>query len=217
MRSANMKRKEKEIKVPAFDYSGVYQEKIEPHVREIEKICASYGVPCLMSFAITNNNNGTGYKNSIVHASASPTCDDRIARMMMALNGCEEKPPKEVEASIRLLRAYLTNISAVNSAIRKETQRLADDNAPRIPRLKDGNILQKMVNIAVANTRQEVPYSIIGGGRDDKDFDDIVSYAETGEDDDNGDAVYSGDGFLSDDIDYDIDDDLSSLVVVTDK
>lgn len=157
-----------------YDHTNIYHSQIEEYVQKISTICAAYGIPCLMSFAVANNNSRTQYKNTIVHASANVQClDDRISTMLMALNGCREKPPKEVESSMRYLENYLTRIQAANADIRKNTQSLAGDSAPRIPTLSHGDVLQYMVNIAIAHTQQEVPYEVLGT-EDDFDGDALL-------------------------------------------
>lgn len=61
-----MRKTDIEKPITPFDKSAVYKSHIEPLVAELMKQCTIYNIPMFVTCCVTNNENGSDYKNQCV-------------------------------------------------------------------------------------------------------------------------------------------------------
>lgn len=81
---------EQKASLTVYDKEDVYRNKIEPLVKEIEKLCTVHGIPTFMTFCIKNDKESV-YKNAGVVPNSVRTvlADDRISKHLLVCVGFE--------------------------------------------------------------------------------------------------------------------------------
>lgn len=81
-----------------YDKSSVYASDIEPLVKKLTALCYEKGLPCFVSVALSNNDEGwTDYASDLVSSDKVNVelNDDHISRHVNVLNGFHTKLPDE--------------------------------------------------------------------------------------------------------------------------
>jgi hypothetical protein len=77
-----------------FDSKEAYNQYIKDEVKKLNVLCRVYKIPFYMTFAVSNNNEGTEYV-SVAGVPNSMNCelkDDRVRKMILLQNGFEVTP-----------------------------------------------------------------------------------------------------------------------------
>lgn len=111
-----------------YSKKDVYTEKIEPLILELKNICNSERMPMFVSVATDNQPEGTTYASEVVLASTGTALtDNRIASILLSLNGFEIDYPDYIKKNIREIEEFVERTkSALPTAPIFETE-LTDD------------------------------------------------------------------------------------------
>lgn len=113
------------MKTTPFDKTAVYSEKILPLAREITALCAAFGIPAFLAFAVKNSEDGTTYDRHVVHgASQQILKEDAIRTALLKINGFDTVYPGNVMKAISVLQNYESekNRNVTYSAISKDAE-----------------------------------------------------------------------------------------------
>ena len=111
-----------------YNKKEVYEEKIEPIIRELKNVCNSERMPMFVSVATENSVEGTTYASDVVLASTGTALtDNRISSILLSLNGFEIDYPDYIKKNIREIEEFVERTkSALPTAPILETE-LTDD------------------------------------------------------------------------------------------
>lgn len=111
-----------------YSKKEVYEEKIEPIIRELKNVCNSERMPMFVSVATENSIEGTTYASDVVLASTGTALtDNRISSILLSLNGFEIDYPDYIKKNIREIEEFVERTkSALPTAPILETE-LTDD------------------------------------------------------------------------------------------
>ena len=99
-----------------YDKTDYYNSNIEPIVHELKKECGTNNIPFFITIATKNTETGTHYESDMILASAQThLTDNRISKMLLALNGVDTKLPDQVKKAKEILEEY------ISEKIKKET------------------------------------------------------------------------------------------------
>lgn len=85
-------------------------DKIEITVNDLQALCARAKVPMFISLAYKDEEKGINYDNRIVSASLEmPGYAKRINKLILAVNNCNVKLPKDIAECVSTLETWLEN------------------------------------------------------------------------------------------------------------
>lgn len=134
-----MKQTEKEKSY--YDKENEYNEKIAPLIKDLQLFCLEYRLPMFITVAVGNDENGTKYKsNVILSASGIHLTDNRIAKVLMSLNGFEQALPKNIKMALTEIIDYVYKVKGKEISSYDSTDvELTDDAISRILFLVEGD------------------------------------------------------------------------------
>lgn len=95
-----------------FDKDSVYDNELMPIIRNLKQTCNLHRIPMFITVAVANDENGTKYRNDAVHAGIKPDLkDDRIAKILLLINGFHEELPEYIKKDIREIQEYADRLS----------------------------------------------------------------------------------------------------------
>lgn len=87
-----------------------FVDKIEVTVNDLQALCSRAKVPMFISLAYTDDEDGIYYDNRIVSASLEmPGYAKRINKLILAVNDCDVKLPKDIAECVSTLETWLEN------------------------------------------------------------------------------------------------------------
>ena len=108
--------------VTPYDRKSVYKKKIAPIIAELKKVCTEEHIPMFVVAAYANDPQKTTYAKEIVHAGTGEVLkDDRIADIILKLNGFKMNHPKKIQMMISELEEYMASISSQGTQDSPET------------------------------------------------------------------------------------------------
>lgn len=110
-----------------YNKKSVYENRIEPIVRDLKVMCMAEDLPMFVSVAVKNDENGTDYiNNTVMSGTGIRLTDNRIAKLLLYINDFDAVLPPEVEAAARTIESYINEVreAAGNDAASKH---LSDD------------------------------------------------------------------------------------------
>ena len=111
-----------------YSKKDVYEDKIEPIIRELKSVCNTERMPMFVSVVTENQPEGTTYASEVVLASTGTALtDNRIASILLSLNEFEIDYPDYIKKNIREIEEFVERTkSALPTAPILETE-LTDD------------------------------------------------------------------------------------------
>ena len=118
-----------------YDKKKVYEEKIEPIIKQLKLTCNIEHLPMFVTVAVANNEKETVYRNDMVYASTDIRLSDRkIGNLLLLVNDFKTEPPLHLQSCIRDLQDYLDRMhvaakKAESAGITLNDNRIQDMNA----------------------------------------------------------------------------------------
>lgn len=98
-----------------FDKKAIYKTQIEPIIHELKRVCNLEKMPMFVTVAVKDNGSETEYKNEMVLASSGRhLADNRIASILLKLNGFELDLPDYILKDIKEINEFLDRTSIKN-------------------------------------------------------------------------------------------------------
>lgn len=101
---------ENEKKYTEYDLHEIYENELYPEILKIKQLCKLRDIPFLMSFAVSNRDGKTEYKNEgvLTGSSGLHLYDDQFKRMVLILRGASVSPIGRIEFNEEDM-AYITD------------------------------------------------------------------------------------------------------------
>lgn len=127
-----------------YDQSAYYRTYIEPIVKELKLRCVSAKIPMFITFATANNEHGTSYESDVVLAATERhLTDNRIAKLLMALNDFDLVPPESIQRAAEELSEYLMHL-ADRDGQEEVPVTLTEDRIGEMSKVADGSLTPKL-------------------------------------------------------------------------
>ena len=103
--------------IDVYDKNKEYLEEIAPIIKELKIACNLLKLPLFLTVAVANNEEGTEYKNDAIHASADVCLkEDRIADIILLLNGFQPDLPDYIKRDLQELQDYAAKRSQIQKS-----------------------------------------------------------------------------------------------------
>jgi len=117
-----------------YDKKSAYTVKIAPIIKQLKIACNLEKMPMFVTVAVANSPEGTDYKNDAIHASANIELkDDRIADVLLLLNGFETELPEYIKRDMRELQEYADRLRTLKEREHMDIE-LKDDKIQEFDR-----------------------------------------------------------------------------------
>lgn len=118
-----------------YDCKKVYEKEILPHIMAIKDICKFHKIPMFISVAVANDKTKTEYKNEceLVYTQRHLR-DNRIVKMLRALNGFKFDLPDNVKSAVYTVLDYCDNVEPTKGSTLGEMY-LTEDMFDKITRI----------------------------------------------------------------------------------
>lgn len=121
-----------------YDCSKIYSKEILPHIMAIKDICKMNRIPMFISVAVVNDKTGTTYENECELAyTQRRLSDNRIVKMLQALNGFKFDLPDHILSCVYEVLNYCDNVEPSKGSTLGELH-LTEDMYDKIVRICNG-------------------------------------------------------------------------------
>lgn len=122
-----------------YNKKSIYNKEIEPLVNQLKIICNLRQMPMFITVAVKNSPKGTEYiSDTVLSSSEIKLTDNRIASLLLKINGFEDRCPDYILRDIQELQDYLDRISIEETTGNQIEVELCDDCIPDLIRIIEG-------------------------------------------------------------------------------
>lgn len=122
-----------------YNKKSIYTKEIEPLVNQLKIICNMRQMPMFITVAVKNSPKGTEYISDMVLSSSEiKLTDNRIASLLLKINGFEDRCPDYILRDIQELQEYLDRISISEKTSNPVEVKLCEDRIPDLIRIIEG-------------------------------------------------------------------------------
>lgn len=104
-------------KSDVYDKHEIFLKEIVPIIKKLKIACNLNKLPMFITVAVANDESGTQYESDAIHASTELNLkDDRIANLMLLLNGFEADMPEYIQKDIFEIHEYFKKCEEIRQA-----------------------------------------------------------------------------------------------------